>query len=379
MQPPRIRVALLTTSWPRDEQDATGRFLANQVARLEAAGVDVLIVAPRRMLDGAGNAARREARDSGFRDFGLTGGAGVVANIRRRPWRVPLLLASMAIAIRRAARSANVVHANWLITAPIAAVGGRPVVLTLHGSGTAGRFEDLALAERRPRLFRWLIRRAAVVTGVSQLLTDAARSAGARCALEIPHGVDVPERTGAPAASNQVTALFAGRLSPEKGVDVLVEAFEQLDGVQLVVAGDGPERERLERAALGDRMELLGFVSQAELGHRLDGASMLVMPSRREGFGVVALEAMARGVPVVASRVGGLARLVEHERTGLLVPPGDASALRAAIERLRDDPALCSRLGAMARARASEQYGWDRVTAAMLEAYELAARGESGS
>lgn len=374
-----MQVAVLTTSWPRDARDATGRFLANQVERLEAAGAEVVVVAPRSVLASDANAAHR-GRLRGFHDYGLTGGAGVVANVRRRPWLLPLLLASMVRATRRAGRSVDVVHANWLLTAPIAALAGRPLVLTLHGSGTAGRFEDLGLAVRHPRAFRWLVRRAAVVTAVSALLADAAREAGAREAIEVPHGVDVPDDVAVRDDQHgAVTALFAGRLSPEKGIDVLVQAFEGLDGVHLVVAGDGPERALLDVGGTAPRAELLGFVTQEELGTRIGRASMLVVPSLREGFGVVALEAMARGVPVVASRVGGLARLVEHEVCGLLVEPGDARALRAAIERLRDDRELRERLGAAGRLRARERYGWPRVTEAMLDAYERAAPTRSGS
>ncbi|MCW2973945.1 MAG: mfpsA, partial [Thermoleophilia bacterium] len=344
----RVRVAVLTTSWPRDERDATGRFLANQVERLRAADCRVDVVAPRSSITG------------GFRDHGLAGGAGIVANAKRAPWRVPFLLFNMARAIRRAARHADVVHANWLLTAPIAALAGKPVVLTLHGSGTAGRFEDLRIAADYPWLFRWLVRRAAVVVGVSPLLADAARAAGARRVIEVPHGVDVPthrlvERGDVSGRATDIRpreelpiALFAGRLSPEKGTETLARAFEgahgeaPLTGVRLVVAGDGPERARLARIP---GAELLGVLSSRELAAEYDRAALLVMPSLREGFGVVALEAMAHGVPVIAGSVGGLAALVQHEHTGLHVAPGSADELRAAVERLRDDPTLRGRLG----------------------------------
>lgn len=341
-----MRVALLTTSWPRDEADHAGRFLVPLVRGLEQAGATVEVVSPGR----------------GFRDFGLTGGDGLVANARRRPWLVPLLLASMAFAIRRAARRADVVHAHWLLLAPIAAIAGRPVVLTLHGSGSAGRFADLELARHRPGLFRWLVERADVVVGVSQPLVEAAATAGARAML-VPHGVDVPEQARNGAGGVPV-ALFAGRLSKEKGVEQLAEAMRGVEGVRLVVAGDGPLRPFLPDA--------LGFVAHERLQELYAEASMLLVPSLSEGFGVVALEAMAHGVPVVASRVGGLAWLVEDEVTGLLVRPGDVIALRAAIERLRDDEALRDRLGAAARERARARFGREAVTRAMLDAYRAA-------
>lgn len=360
-----MRVALLTTSWPRDASDASGRFLANQVERLRAADIEVDVVAPRSAV----------GPSTGFRDGGLASGGGVVANALRRPWMVPLLLTSMVLTLRRVARGADVVHANWLLTAPIAALSGRPVVLTLHGSGTAGRFSDLALAERRPRLFRWLVRRAAIVVAVSEPLAEAARAGGARRVMIIPHGVDVPDEPRV--EPDEATVLVAGRLSPEKGIDVFVDALagaredSMLRSAAVVVAGDGPEAHHLVRVGVTP----LGFVDQERLRELYDGASILVMPSRSEGFGVVALEAMARGVPVVASNVGGLGRLVEHDTTGILVPPGDPRELALAIELLLCDAALRTRLGRNAQDRARTSYGWGPATRALADAYASAARG----
>ncbi|MEO6866386.1 MAG: glycosyltransferase family 4 protein, partial [Gaiellales bacterium] len=256
--------------------------------------------------------------------------------------------------------------------------GGRPLVVSLHGSGSAGRFSDLELARRSPRIFRWLVSRARVVIGVSPPLADAAAGAGVRSVL-IPHGVELPDEDRvvdhqAQAASGETAvALWAGRLSAEKGVDMLVEAFGKLEGVKLLVAGDGPLRHLLPEASTSE-VELLGFVPHAELLTLYERASMLVMPSHSEGFGVVALEAMATGVPVIAARVGGLAWLVVDDVTGIVIEPGDALALRRAVEKLRDDPALRARLGAAGRARAREEFGWDGVTTRTLAAYEQAIR-----
>jgi rhamnosyl/mannosyltransferase len=341
-----MRVVMLTTSWPRDDGDYAGRFLVDQVRELRAAGCEVQVLVPGR----------------GFNDFGLAYGDGVVANAKRRPWKVPLMLMSMLRALRRAAKEADVIHAHWLLLGPLASLGGKPLVLTMHGSGSARSFADLALAKRRPRLFRWLVRRAKVVVGVSQPLVDAARTAGANAVL-VPHGIEIPAERTEPTGTPMV--LFAGRLSHEKGVDVLVEATRDLEGIELVVAGDGPERELVPDA--------LGFVPHAELQELYRRAAMLVVPSHSEGFGMVALEAMSHGVPVIATNVGGLRWLVEDGETGLVVRPGDASALRAAIERLRDDISLRETLGSRARVRAREGFGWGAITASMLDAYRQAA------
>ena len=153
--------------------------------------------------------------------------------------------------------------------------------------------------------------------------------------------------------------LFVGRLSEEKGVLELVEASR---GLPLVVVGDGPLRERVTDA--------VGFVPPDEVGAYLDRAAVVVCPSRREGYGVVAREAMAHGRPVVATAVGGLAEAVIDGETGLLVEPGDAGALRSALDRLLGDAELRARLGTAGRERAIRLYGRDVAARATIDVYE---------
>jgi glycosyltransferase involved in cell wall biosynthesis len=294
-----------------------------------------------------------------YRGFG--GGDGVVASFRRRPWRAPLVLLSMGSAVRRAGRKADLIHAHWLASVLAVPLAFRPVVLTLHGSGSAGRFEDLQLMSRRPRLARMLLRRARVVIAVSEQLADAARRVGARDVRWIPNGVEIPTEVGDEAEPPEV--LFVGRLAPEKGIQELAEATR---GLNLVVAGDGPLRSLLPGA--------LGFVPHEEVERLLARAAVFVLPSHREGLPTALLEAMAHGCAVVATPVGGIPSLVEDGRTGLLVPPGDAGALRAAVERLLADRALRRRLGDAARARVMELCSWDRVVDETLAAYEAAVR-----
>ena len=149
----------------------------------------------------------------------------------------------------------------------------------------------------------------------------------------------MPDQVGPPERPPHV--LYAGRLSPEKGVLELVEAAR---GLPLVVVGDGLLRDRVPHA--------IGAVPHAELGAYYERAAVVAIPSRREGYGVVAREAMAYGRPVVASAVGGLLEAVEDGVTGLLVPPGDVAALEAALRRVLADEELGAHLGAAARKRA---------------------------
>jgi glycosyltransferase involved in cell wall biosynthesis len=155
--------------------------------------------------------------------------------------------------------------------------------------------------------------------------------------------------------------LYAGRLSPEKGILDLVAAAE---GLPLVVVGDGPLRDQVPQA--------IGFLPNPELQERLARAAVVAVPSHREGFGVVCLEAMAHGRAVVASAVGGLRDLVVDGETGFLVAPRDRDALRAALERLLADRELRTRLGAAGRERAAAHFSWERDSGLTLEAYEAA-------
>jgi glycosyltransferase involved in cell wall biosynthesis len=334
-----VRVVVLTTSWPRTEREFAGRFVADAVERLRERGVEVEVLAP----------------GSGYDDHGLAYGGGMAANLRRRPWAAPLLLFSMWRAVRRTARGADLVHAHWLLTSAAARFGGRPFVVTLHGSGSAGRFSDVELARRRPRLVRFLLSPAAALICVSETVAAAVRDAGLDPVV-IPNGVRIPEEVGPPAEPPEV--LYVGRLSPEKNVDTLVEGLGDLN---LVVAGDGPLRPLVPHA--------LGSVPHAEVERLLERASVVVAPSEREGFGLAAAEAMAFGRPVVAAAGGGLLELVCDGETGLLVPPRDPAALRAAVERLLAEPELRKRLGTAARARARERFGWDAVIERTIDVY----------
>jgi glycosyltransferase involved in cell wall biosynthesis len=176
----------------------------------------------------------------------------------------------------------------------------------------------------------------------------------------VPSGVAIPETVGPPEEPPHV--LYVGRLSAEKGVLELVEAAR---GLPLRVVGDGPLRAQVPDA--------VGFVPPGELGSWYERAAIVAVPSRREGYGVVAREAMAWGRPVVATAVGGLLDAVVDGETGLLVPPRGVGALRAALERLLGDAELRARLGAAARAKAQRELSLDAAADALVRVYGDAA------
>jgi len=195
------------------------------------------------------------------------------------------------------------------------------------------------------------------VLAASTALADAARALGAREVAVIPSGVAIPDRVGPPEEPPHV--LYVGRLSAEKGILDLVEAAR---GLPLRVVGDGPLRSHVPDAA--------GFVAPGALGPWYERAAVVAVPSRREGYGVVAREAMAWGRPVVASAVGGLLDAVDDGVTGVLVPPGDVRALRSALERLLGDAELRARLGAAGREKVQRELSFDAAADALVRVYE---------
>jgi glycosyltransferase involved in cell wall biosynthesis len=177
--------------------------------------------------------------------------------------------------------------------------------------------------------------------------------------------------------------LFVGRFSYYKGLAHLVRALAMVDGASLVLVGAGEQdavlRRQVASLGLGSRVAFAGALPDAALADAYAAADVVCLPSieRSEAFGLVLLEAMRAGVATVATSVtgSGMAEVVEHGRAGLLVPPGDAEALAAALRGLRDDPVMRRRLGAAGRARFDAHFGIDPVAARLDALYrDLVAR-----
>ena len=174
-----------------------------------------------------------------------------------------------------------------------------------------------------------------------------------------------------PWPTDRPTIFFVGRHEPRKGLAVLLDAMADLPSdLRLWVASDGPETERLVARAAGDpRIEWLGRISDTEKLARIRGADIFCAPSLRgESFGVVLLEGMACGTPVVASDIPGYARVARGGSDALLVPPGDAASLAAAIEKALRNPDLAAGL-VVGGLRRAERFAMRHLANHYLEAY----------
>lgn len=308
-------------------------------------------------------------------------------HVRRavNPWRDLLGLWELYALFRR--ERPHIVHANsskaGVLARLAAALARVPIrMFTAHGwafsahSGSASSLYRLA-----DRLVRPLTTQVICVA-------ESERAAGLRAGtcrsdrtVVIPNAVDVAAHPRATPVEAVPLLVSVGRLKAPKDFSTLVRAVARLEprSWRLIIVGDGPERPALERQlhaeGLDDAVEFVG--ERSDVSELLAGADAFVLSSRSEGMPLSVLEAMAAGLPVVATAVGGVPEVVVHDETGVLVAPGDAEALAAALARLIDDPELRRRLGSAGRSRAARHFDLPRFRQAHVELYraELAERG----
>jgi len=329
-------------------------------------------------------------------------GIPIRRHLFRLPERKPRWLAAYALEHRALQRAidrqlvdhgADLVHVqcvsgNGLYAYRAARNLGLPLVASLQGELSMDANRVYETSAVLPRLLRRLLIEADAVTACSRHTLEEAQSftgvdVGARGTV-IPNGVNVAElREAQPARRGRPYVLAIGRHVHQKGFDVLIDAWAQLrrslpEPIELVIAGDGPERASLIARAglqgLEDSIEFPGSCDRATTASLFVGCSAFVLPSRHEPFGIVNLEAMAAGKPVVATDVGGVSEIVDAGVTGLLVPADDSRALAAALEKVLTSPGLAQVLAAQGAER-SAAFDWARIAARYADLYrQISAR-----
>ncbi|MFI6478151.1 glycosyltransferase [Nonomuraea sp. NPDC050663] len=282
----------------------------------------------------------------------------------------------------------DVVHAHFWMSgqAALHAARGVPVVQTFHALGTVKRrWQGSAdtSPEHRQATEREVGRTAdaVVATCTDEVAELRAMGVPGRRLSIVPCGVDLdlfrPSERERPVPGR---ILSIGRLVPRKGVDTIVRALRDVPGATLLVAGgttDDPEAVRLRELARGygldDRVEVMGSVPRHLVPTLMRSAQAVVSVPWYEPFGIVSVEAMACGVPVVASAVGG--HLDTVAGCGLLVPPRRPKALARALRRVLDDADLAAALGHAGAQRAAERFGWASVAERMEQVYEQVVHG----
>lgn len=385
----RMRVAIVSNTYPPHDISGVGTLVAELAAQLPAAGHQVVVLT-RRAAPGD-PAARttggskllfplavarlylRAAREAAFDVVHVHESDGVavallvrLARLLRRPSGRALLVATLQVSYTRERRSVRPVRADGrVVSRPSAServfAWGRAPVLAGLGRLTA-RLADRVVAPSH-------------ATGL-----ELAQDYGARGVTVIPNGI-APLPPGDRAVERppgRPVVLFAGRLRTRKGVAVLVEAFSRLrrehPEATLVVAGDGEQRAALEAQVralgLGGAVRFAGAQPRSAMPGWYAAADLFCLPSLYEGFPLAILEAMAAGLPVVATAVSGIPEAVEDGVTGRLVPPEDATALARTLAELAADPEAARRMGEAGRSRVEAELSIPRIAAAYLELWE---------
>ena len=379
-----MNVLFLTHSFPRSEGDAAGSFILRLAVALRGENVSVRVVAPA----GAGLPASEEMEGVSVerfryapRRFEKLAYTGNMANDVASSWTARLalvgFLGSDFVHSVRARRSfePELVHAHWwfpngVVGTWVSGLARIPLVTTLHGT-------DVRLARKvgvaKP-LFGHVLKHSAAVTTVSKWLKEETE---ALVPGVHPTVAPMPVATnlfGPGSSRDGQRLLFVGRLNDQKGADHLLNALALMKReAWLDIVGDGPNREALKQLAqqlgVASRIRWHGQLSQSELPPLYQRAAAVVIPSIDEGLGLVAVEALLCETPVVAFDSGGLRDVIQHEKTGLLVKPGDRAALASALDNLlaRDDRG--SQLGRAGRLYALSAFAPESAARRYAEIY----------
>jgi glycosyltransferase involved in cell wall biosynthesis len=382
-----MKICIVTTAFPRWPGDAQGSFvweaaraisrhsIAVRVVAMHVPGTrtyermeDIEVFRPRYLRPERWEILRRE-------------GGGLPIVWQQHPWARALFLpfgVVHALAVARYGRDCDLVHANWTLSAAAARLGqpihGRPIIATLQGSDV---FQATRTAPGR-RFARFALEQCEKITVLSTALARATIALGVaedRVSI-IPNGVDAgrfsPPRDG----EREPVILYVGSFIERKGIRYLLSAAPDLlrilPGYRIELIGEGPQepqlREMVRLSGVSDRVVFRGFLSQDEVRDAMQRARIFVLPSLEEGLGVVLLEALACGTPVVASDVGGIPDIVTRD-VGALVPPADPSCLRDAIVRILRSPELWAEFSTNARARVVMSFDWDHIAQRFVTLY----------
>ena len=380
-----MNVLFLTHSFPRREGDAAGSFILRLAVALRAEDVNVHVVAPA----AAGVPASEEIEGvpvdrfryapRRYEKLAYTGNmASDVASSWTAKFALVGFLGADFVQAVRARRNfePQVVHAHWWFPSGVVGtwVGGLshvPLVTTLHGT-------DVRLARSvgvaKP-LFGHVLKHSAAVTTVSSWLKDKTQELAPEVnpiIAPMPVSTDLFFPNG---SRDGQRLLFVGRLMPQKGVDHLLHALAEMKTqASLDIVGDGPSRAALEalsrKLGVATRVRWHGQLAQSELPRLYQRAAAVVVPSSEEGLGLVAVEALLCETPVVAFDSGGLRDVIQHNRTGLLVPPGDRTGLARALDDLLGRDGRGSDLGRAGRLYALSAFAPESAARRYAEIYQ---------
>ena len=255
----------------------------------------------------------------------------------------------------------------------LASMTARPLVTTLHGT-------DLRLAKQikaSRSVFKAVVRKSSAVTAVSSWLASEASALAGGIDIDVAPMPVATEKFEPRGEHHANRFLFAGRLNRQKGLDALLRAFASMRGVAMLdVVGEGANAAELKLLAsqlgVSDRVVWHGQLKQPELVKHYQSATAVVVPSIDEGLGLVAAEALLCETPVIAFRSGGLTDVIEHEKTGILVTPGETGELAQALDVVLEYPERAREMAREGRASALRNFSPDKAAARYADIYRKA-------
>jgi glycosyltransferase involved in cell wall biosynthesis len=380
-----MNVLFLTHSFPRSEGDAAGSFILRLAVALRGENVNVRVVAPAAPglpasdeIEGI-SVERFRYAPRRYEKLAYTGNMAqdVASSWTARIALVGFLGSDFIHSVRsRRSFEPELVHAHWwfpngVVGTWVSGLAHLPLVTTLHGTDVR-LVRNVGVAKP---LFAHVLKHSAAVTTVSRWLKDETE---ALVPGVHPTVAPMPVATSlfSPGSSrDRQRLLFVGRLNDQKGADHLVRALAAMKTptASLDVVGDGPNRESLQQLAqqlgVSSRIRWHGQLSQSELPLLYQRAAAVVIPSADEGLGLVAVEALLCETPVVAFDSGGLRDVIQHEKTGLLVKPGDSAALASALDDLLARDGRGSGLGRAGRLYALSAFAPESAARRYAEIY----------
>ncbi|TET91164.1 MAG: glycosyltransferase family 4 protein [Methanomassiliicoccales archaeon] len=396
----KMKILTLTSSFPKDAEDISGRFVRDLAQELHKRGNDVLILAPHSpglsLVETSGDLrvhrfrywfpSKHEVLTNGAILPKLSG--NLLATVQ-----IPFLVAASFISSLRLTKSMDtqVIHTHWLLPqglvgALVSKMSGKPHLATIHAGG-------LVALKRMPfkkSIAKFIVKNSDAISAVSQyiknnfldILDPETRSEALAKMNVVPMGVDPKrfenedgsrKRASLGLKSDDYVVLFVGRLSEKKGIEDLLVAFQSFsreeERARLWIVGSGPLYESLkQRASEGIDVRFFGRVPDKQLNELFLAADVVVVPSVTtsygdvEGLPVVVMEAMTAGKPIIATDVGGISDAIEDERTGLLIPERSPEIIENGLRRFREDREFRESVARNAAEKARTQYSWSVIS-----------------
>jgi glycosyltransferase involved in cell wall biosynthesis len=382
-----MKIGIITTSYPRYKHDYIGSFIYEAARAIQQKGFQVKVItmhspgtARHENWDGIEILRTKYLPDSW--ELLKSEGGGLPEVWKKKPkvrlQIIPFLITFLFDVLINT-RDCDLLHANWTLAGAIAWICSlltqKKYVVTVHGS-------DIYKSVKLPfitSLTRLTLDRAKKVVVVSQALAEQVKSVGipAEKIAIIPDGVDITFFTPLPYDERRNNILFVGSLIERKGVRTLIQAFatvlKHFPELHLTLIGEGAQRIELEQLAqllgISENISLTGAQPQDRVAEAMRYAKVFVLPSIEEGLGVVLLEAIASGTPIIASNVGGISEVVDNS-IGILVPPADADQLgKAILTVINLSPNEWNYFHHNARRKAEVLFDWNHIAERLIKFY----------